>query len=168
MSSICVCWGGATFTHVSGPLRSILEGQLFTHAVAEAISHSGQIDELPAVPRAAEIEWSMHRASISCVNVFQDTGYRLLCVYGPHFQGSSRDGYMCVLEVIEELYRNEAFACYSECKRSDATFVSLSMDEIPDFEGSVSEVNFPWNSYGLRMGAVRLPDGEWLERASEA
>lgn len=164
MSTLCVCWGGATFAQVAGPLRRILEGQLFTEAVAETISHSGQIDELPTMPRVAEIELSMQSGSISCVNISQDSEYRLLSVYGPHFQGSSRDGYMCALAASEELLGNEAFACYSECKSSDATFVSLSTDEIPDFEGSVSEVNFPWDSYGLRIGAVRLPDGEWLER----
>lgn len=168
MSTICVCWGGATFTQVSGPLRLILDGQLFTHALAEAISHSGQINELPTVPLVAEMELSMHSASISGVNISQKNGYRLLSVYGPHFQGSSRVGYMCLLEVSEELYRNEAFACYSACKSSDAKFVSLSMDEIPDFEGSVSEGSFPWDFFGLRMGAVRMPNGEWLEREGPA
>jgi hypothetical protein len=168
MSTICVCWGGATFTQVSGPLRRIFEGQLFAHAVAEAISHSGQIDELPTVPRVAEIEWSMHSASISGVNISQNSGSPLLSICGPHFQGSSRDGYMCVLEVSEELYGDEALACYSECKRSDATFVSLSIDEIPDLENSVSEANFPWDFFGLRIGAVRLRDGEWVEREGPA
>ena len=117
------------------------------------------------VPDWRPLRLLLERGEIASFNVAQP-GLMLLFVNAPAFGESSSSGWQAVLDCSSAV----AADIYRRAKLDDRmAFVALSVDDNPSVEAlEVSVESFPWGDWSLIVGAVRGPDGEWVERNGPA